>query len=59
MKSLYLFMGEKSYETAVRIYSGMPVVFDVDVKDPLGKEIHYQLRSMPYYLIGEIHRLLD
>lgn len=59
MKSLHLFMGEKSYATAVRIYSGMPAVFDVDVKDPFGKEIHYQLRSMPYYLISEIHRLLD
>ncbi len=59
MKSLHLLMGEKNYTKAIRIYSGIPLVFDVDVKDTFGRKIHYQLRSVPYYFLSELHRLLD
>lgn len=59
LKSLHLFMKQKNLSKAVRVYSGLPGITDVNVKDNQGSEIKYQLRSMPFYLISEIHRLLE
>lgn len=58
LKSLHLFMQLKGLSTAVRIYSGLPRIDQVSVKDIQGNMIKYQLLSIPFYLISEIHRLL-
>lgn len=58
LKSLHLFMKLKELSTAVRIYSGQPRIDEVKVKDNQGSDVSYQLRSIPFYLISEIHRLL-
>jgi predicted AAA+ superfamily ATPase len=59
LKSLHLFMKLKALSTAVRIYSGQPRVDEVHVKDNQGSNVSYQLRSLPFYLISEIPRLLN
>lgn len=59
LKSLHLFMKLKSLQTAVRIYSGPPRRDDMSIKDPGSEqEIAYQLYSIPFYLVSELHRLI-
>jgi predicted AAA+ superfamily ATPase len=58
LKSLHLFMSLKQFSTAVRINSDMPSKTDVHVKDPQGNPINYTLLSIPFYLLGQLHRLL-
>jgi len=59
LKSLHRFMLTKERNLAVRINSAPPRIYDVDLKDTSGNPVQYQLRSIPFYLIGELHRLLD
>lgn len=59
LKSLHLFMGMKRYSTAVRINSDIPSKVEVDVKDYAGKQVRYMLLSIPFYLMGQLHRLLN
>lgn len=59
LKSLHLFMGLKKFPIALRINSDYPNKTNVDVKDHAGNSIQYHLISIPFYLIGQIHRLLD
>ncbi len=59
MKSLQLFMHLKKRKLAARINSDVPSMVDVDVKSHDGKSIHYQLLSIPFYLIEQLPRLLD
>lgn len=59
LKSLHRFMLLKERSLAVRINSALPLISQVDVKDTLGNPVKYELRSIPFYLIGELHRLLD
>lgn len=59
LKSLHLFMKLKKLSTAVRVYSGLPSITEVKVKDSIGDDISYQLRSIPFYMISELQRLLD
>lgn len=59
LKSLHYFMGIKKLNTAVRVNSGYPSVVKVSMKDTLGNPINYQLLSIPFYLLGQIHRLID
>lgn len=59
LKSLHRFMLLKERNLAVRINSAQPQISQVDVKDTLGNPVKYELRSIPFYLIGELHRLLD
>lgn len=49
LKSLHLFMKLKKLKTAVRIYSGMPL------QDNHG----HTLISIPFYLTGQLRRLID
>jgi predicted AAA+ superfamily ATPase len=58
LKSLHLFMDLKQFKMAVRINSGLPSVTNVFVKNSAGSEISYKLISLPFYLVGQIHRLL-
>lgn len=58
LKSLHQFMKEKKRKTAVRINSDMPTLSPIQVKDSLGSSIEYRLLSIPFYLIGQLFRLL-
>lgn len=58
LKSLHLFMGLKKLPLAMRINSDYPSKINVDVKDNLGKSVNYTFISIPFYLVGQIHRLL-
>lgn len=59
LKSLHLFMKLKGLKSAVRINSNLPSLTEVSLKDTQGEPVQYQLRSLPFYLIGQLHRLLD
>ncbi|MDI9637889.1 hypothetical protein QM565_19360 [Geitlerinema splendidum] len=48
----------KKKNLAVRINSDIPTKTNVNVKGSTG-EVTYTLLSMPFYLIGQIHRLLE
>lgn len=59
LKSLHLFMELKKKSLAVRINSDFPSVTPVKVKGQQGNFIEYTLLSLPFYLLGELPRLLD
>jgi uncharacterized protein len=59
LKSLHLFMELKKFPLAMRINSNYPNKTSVDVKNTAGNAVRYILVSIPFYLIGQIHRLLD
>ena len=59
LKSLHLYMGLKKFSLAIRINSDLPSKTIVDVKDREKNKIQYTLISIPFYLVGQIHRLLD
>ncbi len=59
LKSLHLFMKLKKVSVAVRIYSGLPRITEVSIKDKEIGEINYELRSIPFYFVSEIRRLLQ
>ena len=58
MKALHLFMGMKELATAVRAYSNVPREDIITMKDVHGKSVSYTLFSLPFYLLGQLHRLL-
>ncbi len=58
LKSLHQFVKEKKKTTAIRINSDLPRLGPVDVKDSLGSSIEYNLLSLPFYLLGQLHRLI-
>src|SRR5690606_32562015 len=58
LKSLHLFMGLKKYTTAVRVNSGKPCVTAIETKNTNSELIEYNLLSIPFYLLGQLHRLL-
>lgn len=58
LKSLHFFMNAKQFSKAVRINSALPSKNQVTVKNHLGELIQYQLLSIPFYLVGQLHRLL-
>jgi len=59
LKSLHLFMSQRQLSLAVRINGDIPHITEVKIKDQSHGTINYQLRSIPFYLIGQIHRLLE
>lgn len=59
LKSLHLFMGMKKAPVAIRVNSNLPDKTDVSVKNQFGESVEYVLLSVPFYLIGQLHRLLD
>lgn len=58
LRSLHQFMKEKKRTIAIRINSDLPSVTAIDLKDSLGSSIKYTLLSLPFYLLGQIHRLI-
>lgn len=55
LKSLHLFMGLKKLKLAVRINSDLPTKTSVSVQN---KQVNYTLLSIPFYLTGQLPRLL-
>ncbi|WP_299983273.1 AAA family ATPase [Desulfobacula sp.] len=59
LKSLHQFIKEKGVDSAVRINLAKPSVLQDSNKLPGGQSIEYRLLSMPFYLIGQIRRLIS
>ncbi|MDF1827382.1 MAG: DUF4143 domain-containing protein [Legionellaceae bacterium] len=59
LKSLHYFMHVKGLKQAVRINADHPSAVVVDTKIHTGEAVKYLLLSLPFYLIGQLHRLLD
>ncbi len=59
LTSLHQFIHLKKLALGVRINSQLPLKSNIRVKDNKGNIISYELRSLPFYLIGQLHRLLD
>lgn len=59
LKSLHLFMGLKQLSIAVRVNADIPSKVRVNVKDTIGNPVQYNLLSLPYYLLGELERILE
>ncbi len=59
LKSLHLLMGMKKLKRAVRINSDYPSAVEVNLKTTQGETVSYHLLSLPFYLVEEIHRLID
>jgi uncharacterized protein len=58
LKSLHVFMGLKKYPLAVRINSDIPSQTDIHVTSSLKTDVNYTLMSIPFYLVGQLHRLI-
>src|SRR5438128_853502 len=58
LKSLHQFIKEKNKKVAVRVNSDLPSLGTLHVKDSLGSPIEYNLLSLPFYLLGQLTRLL-
>jgi len=59
LKSLHLFMAQKEYRIAIRIYSGLPNKTFIVAPVHAGKVAEYTLIDLPFYLAGQIHRYLE
>jgi|JI9StandDraft_1071089.scaffolds.fasta_scaffold11709_2 predicted AAA+ superfamily ATPase len=59
LKSLHQFMKEKKGSVAVRVNSDLPSIGKVEVKDAQGELIDYKLLSIPFYLVRQLHRLIE
>lgn len=59
LKSLHLFMALKNRPVAIRINSDRASVVDLQVNTQVYGPANYQLISLPFYLLGQIHRLLS
>jgi len=59
LKSLHQFMKEKKKTIAIRVNSDFPSLGSINVKDSFGSSIEYRLLSIPFYLLGQIHRLIN
>jgi predicted AAA+ superfamily ATPase len=57
MRSLHQFMHEKKWKLAIRLYSGPSCVGGIQTKTSQGEEVHYQLISLPFYLLSQMYRL--
>lgn len=58
LRSLHQFVKEKKKTIAIRINSDIPRIGPVQVNDSSGSLIEYTLLSLPFYLLGQIHRLI-
>lgn len=58
LKSLHVFMALKQLPVGIRINSELPTVTQVNTPTLLDVTANYQLISLPFYLLGQINRLL-
>lgn len=59
LKSLHLFMESKGRSLAVRVNSDYPTLSHVKVKSSPDSTVEYTLLSLPFYLIGQLYRLIE
>ena len=59
LRSLHQFMSEKSCKLAVRFYAGLSQKSQIKLKTTSGHDVDYQLISLPFYLINQVHRLSE
>jgi predicted AAA+ superfamily ATPase len=59
LKSLHQFMAERELNVAVRINSEKISVTDIAIKTHIGIPANYKLISIPFYLTGELERLVQ
>lgn len=59
LKSLHLFMKIKNLSLAVRINDDLPSLTPVNIQNMDKTETSYTLLSIPFYLTGQLYRLLD
>lgn len=59
LKSLHQFMEAKKLTLALRVNSDTPSNTLVKVKNSLGNQVEYHLLSLPFYLLGQVHRLIE
>lgn len=59
LKSLHHFMALRGLDLAVRVNAGRPLLADVDVRTTAGEPAQYRLLSLPFYLTGQIYRILE
>lgn len=58
LRSLHQFMSEKQWTTAIRFYAGNALRSHVKLKTSTGQIVEYELISLPFYLVGQLERLL-
>ncbi|MHB1947995.1 MAG: DUF4143 domain-containing protein [Gammaproteobacteria bacterium] len=59
LRSLHQFMSEKPWKVAIRFYGG-PIQRDhIKSKTTTGEQNDYELISLPFYLLGQLHKLLE
>ncbi|MCH1429127.1 MAG: AAA family ATPase [Chlamydiales bacterium] len=59
LKSLHQFMELKGRKIAVRINSDYPSCTQAKIKTASSSYIKYSFLSLPFYLLGQLHRLID
>lgn len=59
LKSLHLFMKLKKFSNAVRVNSDLPSKTDIQITFHNDGVVKYQLFSIPFYLVGRLHQLLE
>ncbi len=59
MRSLHLLMALRQWHIAVRINSDYPSLTSVEHKTALGETAKYRLLSLPFYLMGQLNRLIE
>jgi hypothetical protein len=58
LKSLREFVKEKKISLAVRVNSDKPSVLIAQIADQITYPFEYTLISLPFYLLGQVHRLI-
>jgi len=58
LKSLREFVKEKKISLAVRVNSDKPSVVVAQIADQTTSPLEYKLISLPFYLLGQVHRLI-
>lgn len=59
LKSLHHFMATRDLKLAVRVNADRPSITEIDIKATEGVPVKYRLMSLPFYLAGQLHRILD
>jgi len=59
LRSLHQFMSEKPWKLAVRFYAGPMQLDHIKLKTTTGNSNDYKLISLPFYLLGQLDRLLE
>jgi len=58
LRSVQVFMDQKSSRLAVRFNSDLPSVVEAPIVDPAARRRSYRLVSLPLYLVGQFSRLV-